>query len=211
MSNRINTICDLIPNDVITIYDLCCDHGQIGIEAFKRNNNFRVIFVDRVDSITHALHSYIPRNSNLTVLTKDAKNLKIKSNKKDLFIIAGIGADLGIKIFDNLYAQNSEAYFLFCIHQKTEFLKEHLIKSKLGVLRNKFIFERGQGYEVFLTSALVDRPIKIFDSTIYDVTNQNHNNYLVSLRDYYKTKAIFESSDLYPRYVNQLECILKSF
>ena len=210
-SLRIQKICDLVPDNMAPIYDLCCDHGHIGLELHLRNTKREVSFVDVVPQITERLHSYIPRSNNLKIFTEDATKLYITDSKNPIFIISGIGAELSYKIFQNLYKQKPEAYFLFCIHQKTEYLKEKLKAHNLKLQNNDFIFENKQGYEIFLVSHKEGKEIKIFDPSIYQYNMLEHKLYIEDIRNYYRTKASFAPIPQYRDYLEQLEAILACF
>lgn len=208
----------MVPRDTALVYDLCCDHGKIGMKVHQHMPATPVIFVDIIESIIEKLKvklaTYITsENNKLTILRKDATTLKIPSDKKALAIISGIGADLSIKIFNNLYRQNSNAYFLFCIHQKTELLKNKLIELNFNLIDAKFIIDNGKGYEIFLVqkNSSVAKELKMFQPDIYDYTSLEQKRLLEKQLNYFKKKKNFTNDQRFNQYIKELDSILSSF
>lgn len=214
ISKRIQAICDLAQSENNIIYDLCCDHGLIGGELLRRDKNKQITFVDIVPHIMNKvrdIYSYIPTDKNLNFLTEDAKKLQVTKNSQNTYIISGIGASLAVEIFKNIFKQAPDSKFIFCINQKSELLKEYLIFKHQKLMGNCFVYENGQGYEVFMTSINGTKIIPIFDSTIFEVGNFDHHQYLQELKMYYLLKLKFSSCSKFKTYINDLDKILSSF
>jgi tRNA (adenine22-N1)-methyltransferase len=77
------------------IWDICCDHGQLGIEALKRGQYGQVHFVDRVTSITEKLEKkllYLVEkglSSHFAIHCLEAQ--KLACSIEGTCIIAGVG------------------------------------------------------------------------------------------------------------------------
>lgn len=205
-----------MPSDSIEhVYDLCCDHGIIGMAISKTYPNLQVTFVDKVPSIINNLRNkltaYITLENKFQILCKDATKLKVNANNKNLFIVSGIGGELATDIFNNLYNQDKEAFFIFCIHQKNEYLKEHLIEQKFQVIKSGLVIENNHGYEIMLVHPNMGENIIVFDCKTYDQNSINHKNYLINLKDYYELKCKHEENPKFRQYFSDLEAILASF
>ncbi|MFK8137106.1 MAG: SAM-dependent methyltransferase [Bdellovibrionales bacterium] len=98
-----------IPNT--DFYDLCCDHGFIGIEALKRENFKRVIFIDQVSEIIDRLVvrfeksiQWIPKQSEYLFLCQDV--IEIEFSIHGTLVIAGVGGQLILKTLKGLLDKN---------------------------------------------------------------------------------------------------------
>lgn len=214
LSNRIKTICDLAQEETGVFFDLCCDHGLIGKELLARKQKIELTFVDIVPHIVDNLDratTYIPSGNKVSFLTKNAAKILIKVKSQNVYIIAGIGADLAVDIFKNIYKQAPGSVFVFCINQKPEYLKEILLENNQKLKKNAFVFENGHGYEILVTSINGTRPIEIFDRSLFKVSNPDHKEYLQNLKKYYSLKVLYNSDERCEQYLNDLNEILVNF
>ena len=86
------------------IYDLCCDHGRLGIHLHRNFPEARVHLVDQVPKIIHALKSkfhYLDQN-NIRFTCAKAEALSFDITGRKLFIIAGVGGETAIEILNSL-------------------------------------------------------------------------------------------------------------
>jgi len=150
ISYRIKSIISLVPKGTEVVWDLCCDHGQIG-QVFLPEN--KVIFIDQVAPIVERLRnkiaaSDIPRLC-YDIILKDATQFDYPiSSKNNCYIIVGIGADLLIKILQKI-PRNKQDTFIICAHQYSYKLREFLVNTpSLKLQKEILINEAGQFYEV---------------------------------------------------------------
>ena len=92
ISKRITTICDFLDNNKIT-YDLCCDHGLIGLEAHRTKNIPKVIFVDQIKHITEDLEKKLNQycDKPYEVICSPCENIELPEANVNI-VIAGVYA-----------------------------------------------------------------------------------------------------------------------
>lgn len=76
------------------VWDVCCDHGLVGLEVLRRNPKARVHFVDRVPSIMEALRGKL---ENMASAEKDRGTIHLGEAEalalplRGTVVIAGVG------------------------------------------------------------------------------------------------------------------------
>jgi tRNA (adenine22-N1)-methyltransferase len=224
LSKRIQTLINRIPSNTDYLYDLCCDHGEIGIAAAKIFPNTEVVLVDTVASIIETLKNKvadIPAD-NLRIEKKDCRIAKFDFKKNTLFLLAGIGGNLGIEILENILNGRKEnpkiedISYLCCIHQNQENFKEYLrAETDLVIESNKILQDNNQFYEIILLSHKVQassssRAVEIFSQEDFNKDNSDSIAYLDSLLSYFKIKANHNPNTHYEAYYAKLQEIHKS-
>ena len=104
ISNRIREISSLARPKWPT-YDLCCDHGMIGLWILESKNSSSLTLVDCVHQIVQRLDEKIAKFGALLPIetqTKDAGKVTISEQQANV-IIAGVGARKIIEILKSLY------------------------------------------------------------------------------------------------------------
>ena len=143
-SIRIQTIQSFVPSSTEVIWDLCCDHGKIG-ECFAPI--YEVHFVDQVpviiEKLKEILSTDIPRDN---IHLKSVLDLKIDNNKKNCFILAGIGSHLAIKMIEHLKKQKPNADFIISTHKNVFELRTYLNSQNFVAHKEKLVFENNQFY-----------------------------------------------------------------
>lgn len=93
LSHRLQLILDqALPHE--DLWDLCCDHGQLGAEALNLNRFKKIYLVDQVPSIIENL-KIVYSSSPMTILCSDAS--KISQELYGNVVIAGVGG-LNMKV-----------------------------------------------------------------------------------------------------------------
>ena len=113
-SERILTICrSLLCHR--PIYDMCCDHGIIGLYAFYEGGFPSLHLIDSsqsvIDSLNQRLSYYGLKDDKIFVYHKDAASMDIRQKSSNI-VIAGIGAKNMVKILDNLLPRLKGAHRL---------------------------------------------------------------------------------------------------
>jgi tRNA (adenine22-N1)-methyltransferase len=224
-SKRIHELIKIISNDTQYLYDLCCDHGEIGLAAAKRYPSLKITLVDTVETIVEKLVpkvTDIPAFCNVSIQKKDCRIANFKFHQKTQFILAGIGGILAVEILSNLLKRESEsqvggeAQYICCIHQNLENFKEFLkAKTDLVVKSKVIICDNKQFYEIFLLvhrndSESILKEIEIFSLEDFDKNNQEHLEYLKTLTKYYQIKSLHNDDSKFDEYYEKLVFINKS-
>lgn len=213
MSNRINQIVQSINQESGRVWDLCCDHGQIGIKAYQSNPNFNIHFVDQISSITANLAStvaaYIPRAS-FSIQTKNVLDLKFENN--DTLIICGVGGILISKLLQNIAGQNlNQIELIICAHQDVHFLRKS-VPDCFYLRCEKLIFERNKGYEILcINKDFHNSSVSEIGQQMWDLTNEKHLNYAKRFQEYYQLKCNFESNPTHELLLNSFNNLILSF
>lgn len=224
-SRRIQELVQIIPTDTQCLYDLCCDHGEIGLAAALKYPELKVILVDTVDTIVEKLipkTTDIPAFKNVSIAKKDCRSATFNFPEKVQFLLAGIGGILAIEILKNLLdaelrePNKGQAQFICCIHQNLEQFKEYLKnKTDLVVQSKVIISDNKQFYEIFLLvhrgeSVKGAKEIEIFSLSDFDKANIEHLEYLKSLTKYHQIKAQHNAGSEFEEYYQKLVLINKS-
>ena len=115
LSTRLQTLDQMISKPYRSIWDCCCDHGQLGLALLQRHAAEQIHFVDIVEPLISQIEAKLIRFYSSEVFEDrwqthclDVAGLKIEhktqtsehgsSHKQtDLIIIAGVGADQTIE------------------------------------------------------------------------------------------------------------------
>lgn len=190
-SLRIQTIANMVGKHALMVYDLCCDHGQIGLSVTARE----VILLDVVESIIDKIKTTdIP--SGITAICEDATNTKFNITPQTSFILAGIGGHLAIKILNNLYSQRvSGMEIVFCIHSHVEEVYQWLEGKEFEGLDFSFVEENQKFYEIYKLKLKSENEFKARDFFIKN-SRKVHPEYLKERLSYFELKNRFDSSFL---------------
>ena len=210
-SRRIQVINSLVSPDTETVWDICCDHGQIGLSFLPHKE---VHFVDIVPAIMERLElsllsSDIPRGK-YHIHLSDAKELCTESpSKNNCFIIVGIGADLIIQILKNI-PNSKNIEYIVCAHQYPHKLRDHLIQNQYFVQDEVLVQESGQFYEILKISKYKGQPISPIGEMLWDGEIENSFLYLKKRIAYFNKKAEFNPghSQVLEQYRRKLQIFL---
>lgn len=163
LSNRIQFIFDqLLPGK--PVWDLCCDHGYLGLQAYRSGLFPEVCFVDQVPTIITALKSkflneYPIESQSIKVNFISSPGEEITHEIHGSLVIAGVGAHTIVKILESLCEKGLlRAEKLILSPQRHEhWLEDEILKSDMfcdyqlmashelrerGRLRKLLIFQR---------------------------------------------------------------------
>lgn len=193
-SKRIKAIVNMAEGSYDHVWDICCDHGKIGILFAQQHQIHSIHFVDQVPSITEELkaklNSYIPKHIYFDVITGPGEKLQIENKQKNLFILAGIGSETIIDILNNFKNQkllNND--FLISSHKHPHKIRQYLIENNLKLFKEILIYDGNQYYEMMLVSMKAPHSITLVGDLMWDFQNTKHIDYFNRLVHYNKLKA----------------------
>ena len=134
ISKRMELLVDLAL-DGAPFWDMCCDHGYIGLRALESNRFTKVFFVDSVKPIIERLSKLIDHSP---LQNQSEKFLLIGSKCEDLdleingtCVIAGVGGRTIISILDSLLRKGllKADRILLCAHTDEFLLLDFLNSS----------------------------------------------------------------------------------
>jgi tRNA (adenine22-N1)-methyltransferase len=193
LSKRLSFILKLVPSVGDVFYDLCCDHGHLGISVAKIHSYKKVFLIDQVksiiDKISHDYLSEINLNSPIIdIQCLDARKLKIDQDLKNIISIAGVGGELAIKMVDNLLGQMGfDDILVISAHNNVSKLRSYLIEKKLELLEEGLIEDNKKFYEV-----LVVRKSMLSKSNISIILNfDNLQSEKIDIMNYYNQQISY--------------------
>lgn len=213
ISKRIEAITSLSSDSYDEIWDLCCDHGKIGIDFAIKYSPKVVHFIDQVPSIIENLKANLPfiENVSFNVQCIGCEDIQINETSKNLIVFAGVGSETIIKALKNLKTQNlGTSHLLISTHKHPHKLRMFLRAQKFSLIKEILIYEAGQFYEMLLVETKNDNEISLVGSKMWNFSDLDHLNYCNQLFDYYEIKlrhGKIEVQDLF----NGLSKIKQSF
>ena len=215
-SKRINELVNISDGPYDVVWDLCCDHGLIG-EAFINANKVKskLIYMDQVVSIMTKLEtkikaSDITKGVNISFITESCKTHNYDFQKKTLFILAGIGGELSIEILEQIQKSSNHlnnATFLISAHENMVNLREYLSKSRLGLIKEKLVFDKGKFYEMLLVNSSSDKTVSLCGKDMWHSPENFHLDYIDDRLTYFQLKNRYESSEKFSFIINELKSL----
>ena len=99
------------------LWDLCCDHGFLGMKLFEHTQNSQIHLVDQVPVIVEILKNKYEEYTDTRVLfkTQDATKISLDTHKRHLIVIAGVGGETALDILKAITRNNIHAQMDFAI------------------------------------------------------------------------------------------------
>ncbi|MES2802639.1 MAG: tRNA (adenine(22)-N(1))-methyltransferase TrmK [Bdellovibrionota bacterium] len=154
LSERLTIVFDnLLPEK--DVWDICCDHGYLGIAAYKSTSFSHIYFVDRVPAIMEQLKTQFQKFDFKTDSVSKATFIctagqDIKTNVTGTVCITGVGGFTTFKILDSLSQNNflnadrlilgphrDEVKLLELIKDSSQINQYHL-KSEIKIVENSY-------------------------------------------------------------------------
>lgn len=154
------------------IWDLCCDHGRLGMHLHKRHPNAQVYLVDKVASIVDTLVADYGRlnDGRLHFETADACKLDIETKQRTLVIVAGVGGQNLVTMLEGILARISEGATLdFILSPNSHMfeLRAFLQAEQFCLIDEAFVTEKSFSHEHLWLRYVNDSSV---DSTQNSVT-----------------------------------------
>ena len=192
LGKRLRTLAALVPSTINAadtaapayhhLWDVCCDHGHLGLTLFEQQKAPYVHLVDCVPSITDKLQPQCISLANgeqrqLSVHCLDANQLPLAHYQgRHLVIIAGVGGDLAGDLVANIceYNPNTDFDILVCPVRYTPELRGQLASKDFSLRFEHLVEERQRIYEVIGASRSCNQPAKPAVSLCGDQLWQYH-------------------------------------
>lgn len=157
ISNRIKLLVSYVKDETV-LYDLCCDHGNFGIHAYKLHKSKRIHFVDSVSSIVNKLEAkikpHLDSEAELHFTTADAR--KIVPVDDCSIILAGVGDHLGSEIIDNLLDMSKKQRWIISLHKFNVQTRKVLNKHKVKLISDSLYKEKARFKELIVFDTCPD-------------------------------------------------------
>ncbi len=147
LSFRLKKIKNLISSESNIVWDLCCDHGQLGKSLLQ--NKQKVYFVDIVPHIIDELKQSIV-SSNCEFQAKDATKIIIENRIDESIIMAGVGGWTCIKILDSLINNYTQlkSEFILAPQKNLQTVKDYLLKNDFTLISEDIIQDKKNYYNI---------------------------------------------------------------
>jgi tRNA (adenine22-N1)-methyltransferase len=204
LGRRLRALRDAVSDPYQEIWDLCCDHGFLGMALLDKQAANKLHFVDQLPVITEPLSKVLKQYPSqcYQVHTCPAEQISINAAKKTLVIIAGVGGETVIDILEALASHNtlSNVELLLSPANSTYELRTYLREKQFGLIKEAAVFERRRGYEILHVQKNHSFPMVDAIGGLWDIARPEHRNYLQTLLEHYqkrlknpKQKALAES------------------
>lgn len=147
LSERIRALVARLEPD-LPVYDLCCDHGLIGLLAWQEDPQRPVTFVDQSSAALEALQKELSKEryqkAPLTVEICEAESLGPLSSSSNI-VIAGVGNATILRILHKLVPERAPPHRLvLCSQQEPTPLLRHGEERGWILLESHPVNERGR-------------------------------------------------------------------
>ncbi len=135
-----------------SIWDLCCDHGRLGLHLHKRHPHAQVYLVDKIPSIVDKLAADFGwlDDGRLHFLTADACELDIAADNRTLVIVAGVGGQNTVAILQAILARfkaGDRVDFILSPNSHMFELRAFLRSTGFGLMDETFVTEKSFSHE----------------------------------------------------------------
>jgi tRNA (adenine22-N1)-methyltransferase len=200
LSQRLQDLFAIVDDSYQEAWDLCCDHGKLGLAFLEAEKTKKVYFVDQVSSIISKLKRKIENieqiePSQYELLLLKAEDIKIK-DKRSLICICGVGGDVAINILKKISKKNdlrkhdilvSAQYHMF---ELRNFLKTNGFKAKKELLS----FDGKWGYELLLLNLCHGKEVEEVGRSLFNKEDSRHLLYVNKIIKHYKNKSLKDES-----------------
>lgn len=145
VSARMRAIVDCLEDGRPT-WDLCCDHGRIGLWAWWTRSLPELHFVDRVPSVIESLKRDVARlagGSSIGFHPVDAASIVLPERPCNV-ILSGVGFRAFTRIVAALYAKPRADRLVVSVHAEAELLAPYLERTGWRLNRGVDVDEAGR-------------------------------------------------------------------
>jgi tRNA (adenine22-N1)-methyltransferase len=172
------------------LYDLCCDHGLMGLKALVDCKSAKVHFVDQSENALQAIRSELKLlppdlQSKARVHCMPAERCVNLDEPSD-FIIAGVGISTCISIISELFpAGLANHRLILAPQQKSQVLRKFLIEKDFRLVDETVTIERQRFREIIVVEAKGEA-IDLYGHRFRSRLDADSKAFVQHLTDYYK-------------------------
>lgn len=191
---RLQSLFDLVDDSYDVIWDLCCDHGYLGLALMQSNRCKHLHFVDCIPSIIESLRltvEKVPFQTNCTydLHATSAENISVDSNSNNLIVISGVGGKMAISLMDSIIERNGAHDFLLAPKHNLYEVRSYLVDKGFKLVRESLAEENGRYYENLLVSKNEGNNLSLVGDEMWDSAKKSHESYLKKLLKHYELKG----------------------
>lgn len=194
------------------IWDLCCDHGHLGLHLHHNHKSTHVHLIDKISSIIHKIQKKYATliDSRLHLQKLDAQDIVLTGTPRQMIIIAGVGGGTVKSLLQAIIAnpRNSSQYaidFILSPNAHTFELRHYLHNSASSnvfeLISEAFINDNNKQHEhIFVRLHTQKQDIKNYVSTtgrdIWLPFDSTKEEYLKKLIKHYTRINTFKGTRL---------------
>ena len=134
------------------LYDLCCDHGLLGLAALDRGLVPAVSLIDRSPSVIATLKErcqiYLEPDSRRMIMCMNGSDLQPVSGPATI-VIAGVGGQTIVDILEGIYCDRPlEQRLLLGPHRGEAKLLDWLSEQGWEIQQRKLVIEKGREHSL---------------------------------------------------------------
>lgn len=166
LSLRLKEISSLVKNNYASVWDLCCDHGKLGLEILRNEKCEKLFLVDCVESIIKNLHHL--KSDQIEVLCMDGALID-DLGPKSLVCICGVGGEEMIHILEGLELRNdlTDADFILSPHNQAYKVRNYLRDKGFSKFDERLVIDRSWVYEVLFVGKKYSETISEIGEVLY--------------------------------------------
>lgn len=191
------------------LWDFCCDHGSIGLEAAARGLAKTIHFIDKVPSIIDSLNEKLKASDipgvQFNSYCEDATKIQ-RNFSNSTIILAGIGEKTALNILER-WTMDSSSSLILSIHSDNYELRKRLRDMSFGILREEIVQEKGKYYELMKISLGHGEEITEVGASMWSSENPASIEYLEQKINYLKIRLRHQNDEALTRRLRELESI----
>ncbi len=188
MSERIRKLASYVRPDSV-LYDLCCDHGYIGLSAWDSRPLQGLIFVDQSANALRALHAELnsrklTNDPRIKVRVCSGESIVLRQQPCDI-IVAGVGNRTIVTILDKLCPKGlGQHRWILCPEKNSRELRCYLQDKGYGLVAEDVVMDAGRFREILVVEAR-GAPIHMMGEGFEQRSEPIFQNFVASLRTWH--------------------------
>lgn len=184
---RLKALLNAIPHGYDSIWDLCCDHGRLGMALLETERTPKVHFIDQISEIMADLGQRLVEYGakGYQLHRQDAATLELPQSGQHLLLLAGVGDEVTNTILADLTSKNPNANPDWLISPANNLyqVRGFLRAKGFGLLKEGVVFENHRGYEWLMVTKDRKRAPQSIPPTgvFWDTNRAEHRAHLLKL------------------------------
>lgn len=146
------SIAELVSQDSIYIWDICCDHGLLSFYLLDQfEGRAKIYSLDQVSGIIEKLKTHHLSNR-LEILCMDGTFAPLHNHPLETVIVSGVGGHVMMKMLQHWLTKHSDfkSTLILSAHKNQTMVKSFLVSSGFILLKEVLIEDKHQRYEVIV-------------------------------------------------------------
>ncbi len=188
MTPRLKTILRYVRGDVPP-YDLCCDHGLLGLSAWEERDLPQLHLIDQSPRVMqklqgNLLHRGLASEPRIKLQTLPAEQLTLPFESCDI-VIAGVGVQTMIDIMAAIFSEGlSQHRLILGCQQKTQELRFYLRRRGFKLVDEDVVLENGRFREILVLEGQGEE-VTLYGERYRQRSDTTSKAFVLYLQNYY--------------------------